>query len=173
MFGDPRSRKNRPVTGTWRPSQSPQPEGTGRFGVDYVRLALLLGVTAMVGMLGLAAFARPHPSTAKAARARQEAATSAIKRPIPEGMTQDDVVKWVPMRQSSGRTEMAPWTSVDAKLVHDPEVLGNLLQPRSGGPATGAEKSATAPAAEETNPAPATPREGHSSGPPAKPAARH
>ncbi len=97
--------------------------------LHYTRVAAaaLLGATVGLAMLAGAMHSRPP-------RTRPVVRTLTVKRPLPEDMSERDVVKWVPLRQPSGRTEFAPWTSTDAELVHDPEVLKRLLVPAPAEP---------------------------------------
>ncbi len=94
--------------------------------LHYTRVALAAGLSAAVALAILAGFVHARTSRAVQTPRTEHAVT---KRPLPEGMSSKNVVKWVPFRQSSGRTELAPWTSVDAALVHDPSVLRGLLAP--------------------------------------------
>ena len=97
--------------------------------LHYTRVVAAAILGAAVGLACLAGAVRPGPP-----RTRPAVRTLAVKRPLPEGVSERDVVKWVPLRQPSGRTELAPWTSTDAELVHDPQVLKHLLVPAPAEP---------------------------------------
>jgi hypothetical protein len=97
-----------------------------RPALHYARVALAAGLGAGVALAMLAGLV--HTRTVRAIETpRTERAV--VKRALPEGMSSKSVVKWVPFRQASGRTELAPWTSVDAQLAQDPSVLQRLLKP--------------------------------------------
>lgn len=101
--------------------RAPRVESWSTRGMIAGAVVIAVAAVACVG------YVRPHRDRAKAAATKTSSA--AAKRPLPEGMSEQDVVKWVPLRQPSGRTELAPWTSVDAQLVKDPTVLDSLLRP--------------------------------------------
>ncbi len=68
---------------------------------------------------------RPAPVTEQAPRPQPVV----VRHPLPEGVAEEQVQKWVPNRRVSGRTELAPWQSVDATRARNPQVLQSLLQP--------------------------------------------
>jgi hypothetical protein len=84
-------------------------------------------LTASAGTAGAVATMprRPAPATQPAPQPQPVV----VRQPLPEGVTETDVQKWVPNRRVSGRTELKPWQSVDAARARNPEVLRKLLQP--------------------------------------------
>ncbi len=89
-------------------------------------LPALLLVTMAATVFGVIAIDRRSLSAStKPAKTQAVAA----KRELPPGVTEDDVVVWVPIRQPSGRTELVPWTSVDAATARDPLALEAVLNP--------------------------------------------
>ncbi len=107
----------------WRLGSVVRQGGVGIAGLVIVALTAV----------AFASYVRPHGHPTKPA-AKTELVT--VKRPLPDGMSEQDVVKWVPLRQPSGRTELAPWTSVDAQLVKDPTIVESLLKPAEKPPAS-------------------------------------
>jgi len=103
-----------------RPAGAPEAASWHSRAVIGGALVIALAAVAFAG------YVRPGRGQAKTAA---KTSPAPVKRPLPAGMSEQDVVKWVPLRQSSGRTELAPWTSVDARLVKDPAVLDSLLGP--------------------------------------------
>jgi len=111
-------RKTRPTEGepeahVWAP----------RRHLRHLVPALILVAVAATAFGMVAADRRSLSASAKPAK--PEAVT--VKRELPEGVTEDQVPKWVPIRQPSGRTELEPWTSVDAATGRDPEALETVL----------------------------------------------
>ncbi len=114
---------------------------TGRLGRvrcrGYVWLVVLAFLTprrivaaalaASAGTAGVVAATDHHP--APVAQAAPQPQPVVVRQPLPEGVAETDVQKWVPNRRVSGRTELAPWQSVDAARARNPEVLRKLLQP--------------------------------------------
>lgn len=124
-----------------RPQSKPTPSATGRLGRVRCRGYMWLVVVAFLTPRRIVAGAvavsagtagavgsmhrQPPPITAPA----PEPQPVVVKHPLPEGVAEEDVRKWVPNRRVSGRTELSPWQSVDAARSRDPEVLRKLLQP--------------------------------------------
>ncbi len=97
---------------------------------------LLLG--ASLGVLALTVFSvasgtgRPARGKQDGSSAKQEDAAEkvTVKRPLPDHLTEEQVPKWVPYRQVSGRVELEPWDSVDAGITRDPQVRQDIMAPR-------------------------------------------
>jgi hypothetical protein len=84
-------------------------------------LAASAGTAGVVGTMDH----QPAPVSERA----PEPQSVVVKHPLPPGVAEEDVQKWVPNRRVSGRTELSPWQSVDAARTRNPEVLRKLLQP--------------------------------------------
>lgn len=124
-----------------RSHTKPTPSVTGRLGRVRCRGYLWLVVVAFLtprrivaGVVAASAGTagvvgtmdrQPPPVTAPA----PEPQPIVVKHALPAGVAEEDVQKWVPNRRVSGRTELAPWQSVDAARARNPEVLRKLLQP--------------------------------------------
>ena len=65
-----------------------------------------------------------------ATREAEDPTQAVVKRALPDGVSEEGVPKWVPMRQASGRTELEPWTSVDAELANESHGLSDALAPQ-------------------------------------------
>jgi len=55
------------------------------------------------------------------------AGPAVTRRPLPDGVSEREVPKWVPIRQVSGRVELDPWTSVDADRARSQAVRDELF----------------------------------------------
>jgi hypothetical protein len=99
---------------------------------------LLLG--ASVGILALTVFfmasgmGRPERKgkqpAASANKEKKPAEKDTVKRPLPDHLTEEQVPKWVPYRQPSGRTELEAWDSVDAGTARDAYFRQDIMAPK-------------------------------------------
>jgi len=81
-----------------------------------------------------------------------------VRRDLPAGVTEDQVPKWIPIRQPSGRTELVPWTSVGGETARDPNAIERVMAVGEA-PAESASHDAEA-VAEAAEPSPETDRGG-------------
>lgn len=100
-------------------------------GASVGILALTLVFTTS-GMRGSARGKRGAEASSASAEPQQKdsAEKVTVKRELPEGVTEDQVPKWVPYRQPSGRTELEAWNSVDADTARDPYFRQDMLAPK-------------------------------------------
>jgi len=111
------------------------------------RLPALMLVGLVGGLCGLCCLERvTGPPKASASKPQQPVT---VRRPLPPGVTEDQVGKWVPIRQVSGRTELAPWTSVDGGATRDPEALTRVLNANATTPSSPPAPKPAAPKPEE------------------------
>jgi hypothetical protein len=114
--------------------------GYGLLGNQSAKLLLgasvgILALTLVFTTSGMRGSARGKKGAeASSASAEQQQKDSAekvtVKRELPEGVTEDQVPKWVPYRQPSGRTELEAWNSVDADTARDPYFRQDMLAPK-------------------------------------------
>lgn len=114
--------------------------GVPVFPPNHARLAVGIGVVVLaLTVFIFAGGMRPPPGDTRAASAatKGDAAgkedadgKTVVKRPLPPDVTEDQVPKWVPHRQASGRTELEPWNSVDADTGRDDQFRVELMGPR-------------------------------------------
>lgn len=87
-----------------------------------VPVLLIVGVmAAFVGSMTLEKAER-SPSTVQL-----KPSEITVRMPLPPNTTEEDIPKWVPVRLPSGRTELVPWSSVDADIARNPDSLANVL----------------------------------------------
>jgi len=121
------------------PGSAAKPTFAGRFRWwrhEYAAITVLLIVGGLAAVL--AAPSRSLPTAGKASAggqaAHEQSPAVIVRAPLPAGMSEGDIPKWVPLRRPSGRTELAPWSSVDGYLAQDPDVLDRLLNPAPASP---------------------------------------
>jgi hypothetical protein len=135
-------------------SPKPAPPVTGRLGrvrcrgyiwaivVTFLtpRRMVAAALTASAGTAGVVGTTdrQPAPVTQPAPQPQPVV----VKHPLPAGVTEDQVQKWIPNRRVSGRMELRPWQSVDAARATNPEVLEALLNPVEPAPAIPADITA-------------------------------
>lgn len=110
------------------------------FPPNHTRLAVGIGVVVLALMVFIfASGMRPPPGETRAASAatksdaagkKAAAHKTVVKRPLPPDVAEDQVPKWVPHRQASGRTELEAWNSVDADTGRDDQFRVELMGPR-------------------------------------------
>jgi len=110
------------------------------FPPNHTRLAVGVGVVVLaLTVFIFAGGMRPPPKGTRAASAatasdaagKQDAPhKTVVKRPLPPDVTDEQVPKWVPHRQASGRTELEAWDSVDAETGRDDYFRLELMGPR-------------------------------------------
>jgi len=98
---------------------------------SLTRLQRLRGLLPTLALVGIAATAFGMiAADRRSSSAADEAAKPAkvtVRRELPPDMAEDQVPKWVPIRQPSGRVELAPWLSVDAETARDPEAIEKIM----------------------------------------------
>ncbi len=122
----------------YRAAAAERRSGDGLLGNQSAKLLLgasvgILALTLVFTTSGMRGSARgtkdPQSSSAKP-QEKDSAEKVTVKRELPEGVTEDQVPKWVPYRQPSGRTELEAWTSVDADTARDPYFRQDMLAPK-------------------------------------------
>lgn len=105
-----------------------RPQRSPRSVVSHLRglLPVVLLAGGAAALFGALAIEKPSRSPSAPQTAPKKVGVT-VKRPLPPGMTEDQVAKWMPIRQVSGRTELAPWTSVDGATGADPDALARAL----------------------------------------------
>lgn len=113
-------------------------DGRGGYGLLADKHAKLL-LAASVGILvltvvftcsGMGRPAREKQHASPAAKQDGPVEPTTVKRPLPEHLAEDQVPKWVPYRQVSGRVELEPWDSVDADTARDPYARLDIMAAR-------------------------------------------
>jgi len=89
-------------------------------------MVIIAAVAATTGVLSSTNPAGDQQA-ANAVKAPEDPTKVVVKRPLPEGMTEEGVVKWVPIRQPSGRTELEAWTSVDHHWAEMPQIADEVM----------------------------------------------
>ncbi len=90
------------------------------FGTVVVLVAIAIGTASATKALDPAPVARATGTVEQP-----------IKRPTAEGVTDKDIVKWVPMRLASGRTEHEAFTTLDEEWVNDPSIIDKVMSRHS------------------------------------------